>query len=84
MRRYAKEAASAYRAYKKRNPLMIRKKLTAKDVVYRREEPDRELFRMEVAWDGELYVLLAVAVVAMAILCWKVAGLFRKVARRFR
>jgi len=50
-RKLTKNAASVYDGYKKKNPLMARKKLSVKDVVFRRNDPDTELFRLELAWD---------------------------------
>jgi len=59
LKKISKNAASVYDGYKKQNPLMMRKKLSMKDVVYRKDEPDTELFRLELSFDTELYVLLA-------------------------
>lgn len=43
------------------NPLMVRKKFQMKDVYFRRDLPEQEVFRCELAFDTELYVLLLIA-----------------------
>ena len=43
------------------NPLIVRKKFQMKDVYFRRDLPEREVFRCELAFDTELYVLLLIA-----------------------
>ncbi len=43
---------------KNTNPLLMRKKFAMKDVFFRRNQPDVELFRAEVAFDLELYVII--------------------------
>jgi len=77
-RKLTKNAASVYDGYKKKNPLMARKKLSVKDVVFRRNDPDTELFRLELAWDTELYVLLALLLLLAVLAAWKICGLFRR------
>lgn len=49
------------------NPLMVRKKFQMKDVYFRRDLPEQEVFRCELAFDTELYVLLLIA--AALLLC---------------
>ncbi len=52
------------------NPLIVRKKFQMKDVYFRRDLPEREVFRCELAFDTELYVLLLiVAAVLLFALC---------------
>ncbi len=77
LKKMTKDAASVYDGYKKGNPLMMRKKMTMKDVVFRRDEPDREVFRMELAWDCELYILLAFLLLIVVFAAYKIAKLCR-------
>ena len=42
------------------NPLLVRKKFQMKDVYFRRDLPEREVFRCELAFDTEMYVLLLI------------------------
>ena len=52
------------------NPLIVRKKFQMKDVYYRRDLPEQEVFRCELAFDTELYVLLlAAAVLLLCVIC---------------
>lgn len=54
---------SAYDRFKHDNPLMIRKKFEMKDVMFRHDQPDVEVFRTEIAFDVQLYFIL------IALLC---------------
>ena len=60
------------------NPLMVRKKFQMKDVYFRRDLPEQEVFRCELAFDTELYVLL---LIAAALLFWMVMRLCCAVSR---
>ncbi len=52
------------------NPLMVRKKFQMKDVYFRRDLPEKEVFRCELAFDTELYVLLlAAAAILVCVIC---------------
>lgn len=49
---------------------MVRKKFQMKDVYFRRDLPEQEVFRCELAFDTELYVLLlAAAALLIYMLC---------------
>ena len=76
LKKLSENAASVYDGYKKQNPLMMRKKMSVKDVVYRKDEPDTELFRFEAAWDTELYALLAVLLCLVILGTYKLCRLF--------
>jgi len=70
--------SEAYDRFKKDNPLLMRKKFQMKDVFFRRNEPDRELLRWELAFDLEWYVLLiALRAVGVCVLC-KIACLVKR------
>jgi len=77
LKKISKNAASVYDGYKKQNPLMMRKKMSVKDVVFRRDEPDTELFRFELAWDTELYILLVILILLIIFAGCKIARLFK-------
>ena len=76
LKKVSKNAASVYDGYKKQNPLMMRKKLSMKDVVYKKDEPDTELFRLELSLDTELYVLLALLLLAVLFAAYKISKIF--------
>ncbi len=77
LKKVSKNAASVYDGYKKKNPLMMRKKMAIKDVVFRKNEPDCEVLRFELAWDTELYVLLAAMVLLLIIVGCKICKWFK-------
>ena len=57
-----KQTPAAFDRFRKdSNPLIVRKKFQMKDVYFRRDLPEREVFRCELAFDTELYVLLLIA-----------------------
>ena len=60
------------------NPLIVRKKFQMKDVYFRRDLPEQEVFRCELAFDTELYVLL---LIAAALLFWMILRLCSAVSR---
>ena len=76
LKKVSENAASVYDGYKKQNPLMMRKKLSMKDVVYKKDEPDTELFRFELTWDTELYVLLAALILLIILAGYKLCKAF--------
>ncbi len=71
---------------KSQNPLMVRKKFAMKDVCFRRNTPEVEAFRFEVAFDVEVYAILILLTVLAAGLCVKIAGCSRrrKIRRQLR
>lgn len=78
LKKFTKNAASVYDGYRKQNPLMMRKKMAVKDVVFRKDDPDTELFRLELAWDTEMYVLLAALIFLLVLLGCKICRLFKR------
>ncbi|MBE6625971.1 MAG: hypothetical protein E7628_02145 [Ruminococcaceae bacterium] len=62
-------ATTAVKKYKKSNPLLVRKKMALKEVYFRKNEPEREVFRLELAFDTEQYVIVALAVCILVMLC---------------
>ncbi len=76
LKEFSKNAASVYDGYKKQNPLLMRKKLSIRDTVYRKDEPERELFRFELSWDTEWYVLLGVLVCLILFAAYKMSKCF--------
>lgn len=58
----AKQTSAAFDRFRNdSNPLMVRKKFQMKDVYFRHDLPEQELFRCELAFDTEVYVLLLIA-----------------------
>lgn len=78
LKKISENAASVYDRYKKQDHLMIRKKMSVKDTVYRKDDPDTELFHLELAWDTELTVLLTV------LLCLLILGMYKLCCRIHR
>ncbi|MGN1345897.1 MAG: hypothetical protein ACI4V1_03875 [Eubacteriales bacterium] len=79
----AKQAAAVtdgFKNFKNANPLMVRKKFQMKDVCFRRDFPEEEVFRCELAFDVELYVLLFAA--ALLLLCCLCHGHRRRRGKR--
>ncbi|MBP3294437.1 MAG: hypothetical protein J6N32_11845 [Clostridia bacterium] len=80
----AKQTSAAFERFRNdantrwiENPLIVRKKFQMKDVYFRRDLPEREVFRCELAFDTELYVLL---LIAAALLLWIVCRMCRAVS----
>lgn len=66
------------------NPLIVRKKFQMKDVYFRRDLPEREVFRCELAFDTELYVLLiAAALLLLCLICRLCAAVSHARAHRY-
>ncbi len=64
------KASRVIDSYKESDPLLMRKKFSVKDVYFRRGCPEHEVFRFEIAFDTEIYVILAaVATGAICALC---------------
>ncbi len=55
-----------------KNPLMVRKKFEMKDVYFRRDMPEQEVFRCELAFNTELYVLLVAAITVLILILFKI------------
>ncbi len=66
-------ATTAVKTFKRSNPLLVRKKMEMKDVYFRKNEPDREVMRFELAFDTELYVLIIAGVILLAMLCCRIS-----------
>ncbi len=60
----------------------MRKKFSVKDVYFRRDCPERELFRFEMAFDTDMYVLAVAILLGFALLVYKIARCARKCEMR--
>lgn len=83
-----RDMTSVYDDFRKKHPcrkdaLLVRKKFAMKDVCFRKDQPDAEVFRWELAFDVELYVLLLVLAGAGVWCMWKYAQC-RKIRRRMQ
>ncbi|MBR4185491.1 MAG: hypothetical protein IKQ87_06965 [Clostridia bacterium] len=65
-----------------KNPLLVRKKFEMQDVYYRKKDPDRELFRIEMGCDTELWVLALGAAILLFYLAHKLSKIEER--RRIR
>ncbi len=66
----SRAATTAVKTFKRSNPLLVRKKMEMKDVYFRKNEPDREVMRFELAFDVEQYfILVAGACLLMFLAC---------------
>lgn len=80
-----KQSSAAFDRFKNdTNPLMVRKKFQMKDVYFRRDLPEQEVFRCELAFDTELYVLVLAAVALLVWLSCKLCRAGRAVKSRVR
>ena len=66
------------------NPLMVRKKFQMKDVYFRRDLPEQEVFRCELAFDTELYVLLLLAAFLLLCVICRIASSMSRLRDRHR
>ena len=80
--RTASHVSSALDRFRADDPLLVRRKFQMKDVCYRKDCPEAELFRWEIAWDAEFTVLLLVLAAAAALFLLKTARLCRRFAGR--
>ena len=82
-----RDMTSVYKDFKKhhcgKDALLVRKKFAMKDVCYRRSQPDVELFRWELAFDAEMYVLLLLMAGAGVWIAWHMSRC-RKMHRKMR
>lgn len=77
-----REMTSVYDDFRKKHPmkdaLLVRKKFAMKDVCFRKNQPDVEVFRCELAFDVEMYVLILLLAGTGVWLAWK----YRRLRRR--
>lgn len=67
-----RSVSEAYDRFRNDNPLLMRKKFQMKDVWFRRDQPDVELFRTEIAFDVELYVIIIALLAGTAVLFYRI------------
>lgn len=85
IRETAGHAVRAVRTVPRRgNPLLVRWKFDMKDVFFRRDEPERELFRFEIGGDTALWVPALCLILAALWCASKLARLARRIRRRRR
>jgi len=66
----AEKLTHAIDQYKHDNPVLVRKKFQMKDTWFRRDQPDVEVFHIDVGFDVEMYViLLLIAAAAVFLIC---------------
>lgn len=63
-----KKAECAFDSYKESDPLMIRKNVCIKDIAYRKNTPEREVWHAEIAFDHDFYAAVIVGAVGAIIL----------------
>ena len=63
------DAAHSWNAYKKSDPVMVRKSFQMKDVIYRKSSPGRELWHTEFSFDYDFYALIIAAVLVIIAFC---------------
>ncbi len=67
-----KKMTSAFDGFRKDNPLLMRKKFQMKDVYFRKDDPDHEALRFELAFDLEFYVIIIAAILAVLLFAAKI------------
>ena len=65
-----------------KNPLLVRKKFDMKDVYFRKDAPDVELFRFEMGGDMELWVLALGGALLAALLIRRILRIGRRMRAR--
>ena len=79
-----RDMTSLYDDFRKKHPmkdaLLVRKKFAMKDVCFRKNQPEVEVFRCELAFDLEMYVLLLLLAGTGVWLTWR----WRRLRRRKR
>ena len=75
-------ATSSVKNFKKSDPILVRKKMELKDVFYRKSEPKKELFRFEIAFDMEQYLVLVAALCIFVMIWCSIAKAAHKHARK--
>lgn len=65
-----------------KNPLLVRKKFDMKDVYFRKDAPDVELFRFEMGGDVELWVLALGGALLAALLIHRILMIGRRMRAR--
>jgi len=82
-----RDMTSVYKDFRKhhcgKDALLVRKKFAMKDVCYRRNQPDVEVFRWELAFDAEMYVLLLLIAGAGIWFAWRLSRC-RRMHRRMQ
>ena len=82
-----REMTSLYDDFRKKHcakdALLVRKKFAMKDVCYHRDRPDAEVFRWELAFDVEMYVVFAMLAALGLWFAWRCAR-YRKMRTAMR
>ena len=77
-----REMTSLYDDFRKKHcakdALLVRKKFAMKDVCYRRNQPDCEVFRCELAFDVEMYVIFTMLAALGLWFAWRYARYRKK------
>jgi hypothetical protein len=68
--------------YGGKNPLLVRKKIEMQDIYYRKKDPEKELLRIEMGCDTELWVLAFLASLVLFCLAWKIANIGKRMRIR--
>lgn len=73
------EAGEMWRSFKKKDPVMVKKTFSMKDVMYRKSSPGKEIWHTEVSFDYDFYLLvlalIAVTAAACVIMCKMTRGM---------
>ncbi len=62
----AKEVSSAWKDYKKGNPLILKKSFSMKDSVCRKNSPSKELWHTEVSFNVDQYLVIVASILLVA------------------
>ena len=64
------------------NPLLVRKKFSMKDVYFRKDDPDAELFRLELGFDWEFCAVAVALVLVLVFLMRRMAAGRKRAAEK--
>ena len=76
-----KKLQSAWNSFQHSDPVVVRKTFSMKDVVYRKNSPECEIWRSEVHFDRDIYMIFLVLVISGAVTCVAVRRLWKKCFR---
>lgn len=79
-----KALTAAFDRYKNDNPVLVRKKFQMKDYYFRRDDPDCELFHIDIGFDVEFCVIAAVIIAAALFIICKISRTFSDMKFRHR
>ncbi len=76
-----KKLQNAWNNFRESDPVVVRKSFSMKDVVYRKNSPECEIWRSEVHFDRDIYMIFLVLAVSGAVTYVTARRLWKKCIR---